>query len=392
MKENIDILNRNLCTGCRMCEQICPVQAIKMIENEEGFIEPQIDNEKCIKCGLCAKKCPQLNTVDIEDKLDKQIVYAAKNKNVQEQKNSSSGGIFSVLSNYVIENNGFVYGASFDENLKLSHIRIDNKEDLYKLRGSKYLQSNTKITFTQVKKDLEKDSMVLYVGTPCQIAGLRNYLGKDYEKLILVDLVCHGVPSQKLFDKYIKWLEKKNKSKILNYQFRNKEKTYWELGYKPKVIFENKVKFTNGDTDIYVNSFLKGYTLREVCYSCKYTNINRIGDITLGDFWGIGHEYPKLYDKNGVSIIIVNTQKGKNILNKVIKQIKIGEVDINKVLKHAQPLLQPAKRDTFRDNLIEIIDENNIGKILGKRINVSKKIKKYIPLKIRAKLKRLNYK
>ena len=199
----IDLLNKHYkCTGCRMCVQICPVKAIDMKENEEGFFEPIINKEKCIKCGLCFKRCPQLNDVKVGKKINSHKVFAMKNKNTEEQKNSSSGGVFSVLARYVLENNGAVYGACFDEKLKLEHIRIDKQENLYKLRGSKYLQSNTKNTFELVKNDLNKGVKVLYVGTPCQIAGLKNYLGKDYEELLLVDLVCHGVPSQKLFDKY----------------------------------------------------------------------------------------------------------------------------------------------------------------------------------------------
>ena len=173
---------------------------------------------------MCFKRCPQLNDVKIEKKINISKAFAVKNKNLEEQKKSSSGGIFSVLARYVLKNNGVVYGAAFNENFKLEHIRIDKQESLYKLMGSKYLQSNTQNTFELVKKDLNDGVNVLYVGTPCQIAGLRSYLGKDYEDLLLVDLVCHGVPSQKLFDKYLTWLKKKNNSSIIEYEFRSKEK------------------------------------------------------------------------------------------------------------------------------------------------------------------------
>ena len=197
--ENISKLNKNNCTGCRMCEQICPVNAIKMIENKEGFIEPVIDKTKCINCGLCSKRCPQLNEIKREDY--KMEVYAAKNKNIEEQKSSSSGGVFSVLANYVLENNGIVFGCAFNDNLIAEHIGIEDKNELYKLRGSKYVQSNTKNTFKDVKENLENSRMVLYSGTPCQIAGLKQFLGKEYDNLYTVDLVCHGVPSPKLFKK-----------------------------------------------------------------------------------------------------------------------------------------------------------------------------------------------
>ena len=390
---NVDLLNKHYnCTGCRMCEQICPKKAITMVENEEGFIEPVIDKEKCINCGLCFKKCPQLNTVHIENKMDKQIVYAAKNKDELEQENSSSGGIFSALANYVIENNGFVYGASFDENLKLSHTRIDNKENLYKLRGSKYLQSNTKNTFMQVKKDLEADDMVLYVGTPCQIAGLRIFLGKDYEKLILVDLVCHGVPSQKLFDQYISWIEEKSNSKVKKYDFRSKEKNVWGLNLK--IVFANgKTKYIPANLDSYYKSFLNGITYRECCYNCKYANINRIGDITLADYWGIEKQHPKFYDEKGVSAIIINTEKGRSLFKKIDEKLEYIETSLDKVKNDNKNLETPTKRPNNRDKVYINLDNKIFKKYIKEDLIYRKEIqdiiKDLIPVAIKKKLKKI---
>ena len=387
----IDLLNKHYkCTGCRMCAQICPVKAIDMKENEDGFFEPIINKEKCIKCSLCFKRCPQLNDVEIGEKINSPKVFAVKNKNVEEQKNSSSGGVFSVLARYVLENNGAVYGACFDEKLKLEHIRIDKQESLYKLRGSKYLQSNTKNTFELVKNDLNNGVRVLYVGTPCQIAGLKNYLGKDYEDLLLVDLVCHGVPSQKLFDKYITWLEKRNKSKVINYDFRNKEKSIWELGYVPKVSFENgKTKYIYGNSDMYITSFLNGNTLMESCYSCKYTKKERVSDITIGDFWGVNKIYPELYDEKGISIVLTNTIEGKKAIDSIKSDLYIKKIEMEKIIKYAQPLCKtierPQNRDTYISFIMEELNKNKVSNVFKMR----EAIKRYVPIGIRKKIKKI---
>ena len=387
----IDLLNKHYkCTGCRMCAQICPVKAIDMKENEDGFFEPIINKEKCIKCSLCFKRCPQLNDVEIGEKINSPKVFAVKNKNVEEQKNSSSGGVFSVLARYVLENNGAVYGACFDEKLKLEHIRIDKQESLYKLRGSKYLQSNTKNTFELVKNDLNNGVRVLYVGTPCQIAGLKNYLGKDYEDLLLVDLVCHGVPSQKLFDKYITWLEKRNKSKVINYDFRNKEKSIWELGYVPKVSFENgKTKYIYGNSDMYITSFLNGNTLRESCYSCKYTKKERVSDITIGDFWGVNKIYPELYDEKGISIVLTNTIKGKKAIDSIKSDLYIKKIEMEKVIKYAQPLCKTIERPQNRDTYIFLIMEDLKKYNISNVFKIRDAIKRYVPIGIRKKIKKI---
>lgn len=387
--KNISILDKNNCTGCRMCEQICPVNAIKMIENSEGFIEPYINKDKCINCGLCANKCPQLNSVKCT-RLEKIETYAAKNKKISEQKASSSGGLFSAIANYIIENNGVVYGSAFNNEIVVEHVRIESKEELGKLRGSKYVQSNTKHTFQEAKSDLENNKIVLYSGTPCQIAGLKAFLGKEYEKLFTVDFVCHGVPSPKLFAKYIKWLEEKNKSKIKKYDFRNKEKNGW--GLTSKVIFENhKVKYINSNLDSYYKSFLEGKTYRECCYLCKYSNIDRVSDITLADYWGVENEHPDFYDENGVSALLINTKKGKNILNKIKKNIILKDTILKNIVKNNSNLKGPTHRVQDRDMIYANIDKLNFDKYIRKNLKFRKRlkdiIKSLIPISIKKKIK-----
>ncbi len=387
--ENVRELDKNNCTGCRMCEQICPVKAIEIVENEEGFIEPKVNEEKCINCGLCFKRCPQLNDIK-NNRIDEIKVYAAKNKNIEEQKQSSSGGIFSILANYVLENKGKVYGCAFNSNLVAEQIAIKSKEELYKLRGSKYVQSNTQNTFTEAKKDLDNDKLVLYSGTPCQIAGLKAFLNKDYENLVTIDLVCHGVPSPKLFKKYIEYLEERYKSRVVSYEFRNKEKNGW--GLTSKVVFDNgKTKYINANLDSYYKTFLKSYTYREVCYNCKYANTNRIADITLADYWGIKKKIPNFYDEQGVSAIIINTEKGNKIFNKVIKNISYIKSDISSVKEENHNLEYSSKRDKIREKAYIDIDNKKFKKYVKENLKYKKEfkdmVKSMIPFKIKKYIK-----
>lgn len=219
----IEELEKKECCGCSSCAQKCPTGAISMIENEEGFLYPSIDKEKCINCGLCSKVCPQLKT--IEKKEDYPKAYAMRNQNLNDLKESSSGGIFSVIANYVLENGGVVFGAQYTDDFKVEHVGVENKDKLNLLRKSKYVQSDINSTYKEVESNLKKGKMVLFTGTPCQVYGLKSYLMVEYENLILCDLICHGVPSPKAFQKYLGEFEKKNK-KVISYDFRTKDKPF----------------------------------------------------------------------------------------------------------------------------------------------------------------------
>ena len=364
--ENINKLDKNNCTGCRMCEQICPVKAIEMIENKEGFIEPRVNEDKCINCGLCFKRCPQLNDVK-NNRLDEIKVYAAKNKNVKQQKESYSGGIFSILANYVLENKGIVYGCAFNSNLVAEHIAIKSKEELYKLRGSKYIQSNTQNTFSEARNDLNNDKLVLYSGTPCQIAGLKAFLDKDYDNLITVDLVCHGVPSPKLWKKQLEELERKSRKKIKKIKFRDKDSHNWE-DYGFSIVWEdNKNKYIPSGYSPYIKSFLEGKICRECCYQCKYSKEERVGDITVADYWGIEKEYPDFYDKNGVSAVIINTKRGELIFEKINCKISYMNTTLDNVKKYNTNLRNPTIRPTDRADVYKNIENKNFRKYIKEK-------------------------
>ena len=372
-KNNINNLNIKLeCAGCRMCEQICPKNAIKMEDDEEGFLRPVVDEDLCINCGLCIKRCPQRN--EVEKSRENQTAYAAKIKNIDTLKNSSSGGVFSVLANEYIKNNGKVYGAAYDENFNVMHIGVDTLEGLKKIRGSKYVQSNTLDTYSNVKKDLQEGKQVLYSGTACQIAGLNKFLDKNYENLLTVDIVCHGVPSQKLFKKYKEYIENKYNGRIEEISFRNKEKRGWGLNLKIK-LDNGKIIRKFAYIDPYYKAFVNGDIYRECCYNCKYANSNRVGDITLADYWGVANVHPEFYDGKGVSAVIVNNQKGIDTWNKVKDELEYIETSVEFIKKYNPNLVKPTYRKKSRDYIYNKLDEKDFKKFIKENLKFKKKFK-----------------
>ena len=310
--------NKNQCCGCTACRNICPKNAITMAEDGCGFFYPQINQSLCVDCGLCKSVCAFQNGINITQKSDYPLFYAVKNKDEAIRKTSSSGGVFATLSEYVLKNDGVVYGAAFNNAMNVVHMRADNIADCKKFRSSKYVQSRLLNTFRSVRNDLENGLTVLFSGTGCQIVGLKAFLKKDYEKLFLADIICHGVPSPKIFNDYKKFAEGKANSKINYINFRAK-KIYGETQ-------DINVKFENGksycefpDVDYFKQLFSKNLILRPSCFECKYTNTTRCSDITLGDFWGISKSLPNFDDKKGVSLVIINSQKGKKIMDEISK-------------------------------------------------------------------------
>lgn len=333
--------NKDMCCGCTACESSCPKNAINMSYDEQGFAYPEIDQSICVDCGICKSVCAFQNGYKNNILLSDQKVFACKNQDKNIQLSSSSGGVFSVLGEYFIKSGGVVYGVAFNDNLKVCHIRANNLNDLEKLKSSKYIQSNISGCFQSVKSDLDNNKKVLFSGTGCQIQGLKDYLKKDYENLLLVDIVCHGVPSQKIFDDYISYMEKLFGAKANSVNFRSK-----------KIYNETKavnISFSNGksyleypDLDAHINIFANNLSLRPSCFNCKYANTNRPSDITIGDFWKAKEKIPKFNDKKGVSIVIVNTDKGINIFNSIKEKLFYMETKLEKSL---QPnLIAPSKK------------------------------------------------
>lgn len=355
------------CCGCGACQAICPKNAIDMIEDEYGFIYPKINDEKCINCGLCRRTCsyktPRKMT---EDK----STYVAVSKNLNNLKKSASGGVFFELAKAIVSSDGIVYGCSMEkENEKLTpkHIRVNNIDNLIKLQGSKYVQSECDNIYKDVKKDLLENRKVLFSGTPCQIEGLKAFLQyKDYENLYLIDIICHGVPSKKMFQDYIENFEKKNACKVKDFYFRDKEKG-WGLFFN--IVYEKNGKVEKIIKPSYESSFyqlfLDSSIYRTNCYECPYATSARNSDITIGDFWGIEKEHPQLNinSKMGVSCIIINTSKGKQILEMYGIELEKRDSDFDKVAKHNHQLNEPSKETKEREKILEIYANEGYEKV-----------------------------
>ena len=387
MEKSIEFIKKNQCCGCSACVQKCPKNAISLKEDEEGFFYPIVNKEKCINCGLCKKVCPFIN-YEVEQKENYPKAYAVKNKINKDILNSSSGGVFIAIAKYIIKENGVVFGAAYDENNNVNHISVEREEDLFKLQGSKYVQSNILNTFKDAKESLDKGKKVLFSGTPCQIRGLKNFLLKDYDNLITCDLVCHGVPSQKLFKTYLKSLEEKYQKKIKKYDFRNKDKKGW--GLTAKVTFEDgKSKYINSDFDSYYSNFLDCNTYRESCYNCKFTTTNRNTDITLADYWGILSIHNDFYDEKGVSLILVNSKSGLDLLNNIADNIELIETDLNYAITKNKNLIQPSVRPEKRNNIYKNIDNSSCTNYIRDNLRYKITLKKVLKIFISNKLKKI---
>ncbi len=348
----MDIIDNKLnCTGCSACVSVCPQECISMIPDEEGFLFPAIDEEKCVKCGLCKSICMGRQRIHTQEK-NVIIAYNIDNK-VREE--SSSGGIFSVFAEYVLKNQGVVFGAAFDDNFMVCHIEINSADELHKIRGSKYVQSKIGDSYIKAKKYLMEGKLVLFSGTPCQIAGLRSYLGQEYDQLICVDVICMGVPSPYLWELYKDELC----PGLYSWNFRDKTKGWRH--YNIRYATENQIIEEPHKSNIYMQSFLKKISLRKSCYDCEFKGDSGKADITIGDCWGYEDivDYPQNYNVDlGLSVIIQRTDTGREFLKRVSNQIVVVKVeDYGKVAKY-NPMLDtsgdcPKERFDFFDDLSE---------------------------------------
>lgn len=309
--------DKKQCCGCNACAQICPTKSIVLQEDAEGFAYPQIDSTKCVECQLCEKVCPIIvPQVSRSIGATENKAYAIRALNTELRLKSSSGGIFTLLAEKVIDDGGVVFGAAFDQDLLVHHTAVETIEELEKLRGSKYLQSKIKDTFSQAKSYLENDRTVLFSGTACQIAGLKNYLRKDYSNLYTIDILCHGVPSPLVWKKYIEWKEKQYQSNVTQVAFRNKNQG-WKR-FSVLLEFSDNSAYEKVFTqDLFMSLFLDNICLRPSCHDCRYKSMDRPSDITLGDCWGIEKTHPEIDDDKGTSIAVVHTERGEYLFSRI---------------------------------------------------------------------------
>lgn len=359
MINSIKLCDSYSCTQCRACESVCPKKCISFVEGKDGFFVPIIDESCCIKCGQCVKTCHQLNPVPKQSPL---FCYAAWSKEDPIRRSSSSGGVFSEIARFVCNHGGVVVGSVMNGNLKVHHTFAESLDQIAPMRGSKYVQSDLKGVFAQIKHVLNEGRLVLFTGTPCQVAGLYSFLKKDYDNLLTCDLVCHGVPSQKSFDTYCTKINL-SLTDTAEVRFRYTEGWGFQMGIRTNSPSAHvRWKNISPRKSYYLRAFTSGLMFNEACYSCQYATIDRVSDMTLADFWGIGANLPfKHSTQKGVSLLLVNSEKAKLVL-KECKMLYIEERPLDEAVQGNFNLthtsVRPEKRDTyFLDSSLMNINE-----------------------------------
>ena len=384
----INRLSKKECCGCSACVDICPVKCISMVQDQEGFYYPSIQNDRCIRCNKCENVCQYISNKNVSWN---PVIWGAKSKNNNLLINSTSGAIFPELAKEVISREGVVWGVSMSEDCRYAkHIKIDNLSQLHLLQGSKYLQSQSFNIYPQVKETLQHGEMVLFSGTSCQIRGLKNYLNKDYSNLICVDVICHGVTSEKLWQKYLEFIETKYKQTVSKVYFRNKKYSWKNFSmFLPFLKGKNYCKLNF--IDPYFRLFNSSLALRESCYNCKAKAGACGSDISLGDFWGGEKINPIFFDRYGVSLVIINTERGKNLLNCVLDNIIFFETDnLPEIQKCNAALTKSMERDPRRDHLYNDLNILNFRQFAHKYSGI--RLKDYLKsFLIQAKILPFNY-
>ena len=352
-----------LCCGCSACMNVCPHKAITMEPDVLGFKYPIISRRKCVDCGLCVKICPVISSAcDVEcvekHEYMKHKSYAciALDDSIREE--SSSGGVFGVIAEEVISRGGVVFGAEFAENFSVRHGWEENISALGKLRRSKYVQSSIGTVYSECKQFLDRGRLVLFSGTPCQISGLKAYLRKDYSNLITVEVICHGVPSSELWQRYIAFREKKSASKTIKTTFRQKDDG-WMLSSLSFIFTDGSEYKQVNAKDMYMQLFLRDNALRESCYRCAFRGDRHNADLTLGDFWGVDKICPELYDDKGTSLVVIQTEKGQRMLDSC-KKLKRQETDFSLALKFNPSYYRSMKRNKMRDLFFKEFEKHDI--------------------------------
>lgn len=340
----IDILEKKECTGCALCADVCPQGSISMVADAiTGFKYPVINQDSCVGCNICEKKCPSLSLVPRNKNIKKAV--AANNKNIETRFESTSGGVFSLLANYFYQNNGVVVGAVWANKYEVVELASEDKNDLPKLKLSKYTQSDSQGIYSIVREYLKKDTNVLFVGLPCQIAAIRSLCPTE-ENLVTVDLVCKGVPAPMIWRKYIDSIEHNTGKTIESHRSKDKEYGWKRLGVRID-FSDSTVDYHSGVEDSFIRLYSNNLTMRDSCYQCKYRGLSRLGDLTLGDCWGIDKLSPDLDDNCGSSMIFINTEKGQLLYNNISNSINYTEFNPSDIDKYNRGI-----SDNF------VVDEN----------------------------------
>lgn len=380
-------IEKRQCTGCAACANVCPVQCIQMKEDKEGFLYPDVNYTDCIRCGQCTLVCIGHQPIPVETYQQYPKVYAGWTKNTTVHSRSSSGGIFTTVADYVIRNRGEVWGARVAHDCSVSHSKEKDLHGVEQLRGSKYVQSNLGDSYKIIKQSLKSSPFVLFVGTPCQVYGLHAFLGEKKENLFTIDLVCHGVSSPKVWREYCKYQENAYKSKIIDVSFRDKK-----YGWENYGMF---MRFANGDSyydtkfkDYFLFGFRNDMFLRPACYECKFSSIQRYGDITLADYWLINRHHFNAYNKNGTSMILINTLKGEQMLDILKDDLVLYQTSIETAIQCNPCLVKPSALPRTRDKFFSDFHQYEFGIVIKKHLTAPSTMRRIIA-KIINKMKRM---
>lgn len=387
MIDNVEVFTKDKCCGCGACKQKCPKGAISLCEDPGGFLFPVVNSELCTSCGLCLNVC-DFNKCYAENKEFQGEVFAAIHLDEESLMLSASGGAFMAFANYIIENNGVVCGAAWDTEMNLVHVGITRKEELYRLQGSKYVQSDTGSVFVDIKNNLTQGKMVLFSGTPCQCGGLRGFIGSDYHNLYCIEILCHGVPSSKMLKAYFTVLEKRFKEKIVDARFRDKKRGWG--GLLNIVTERGKLRkrhhhYLSVPESSYYQYFWDAAIYRESCYVCRYAKKERESDITIGDFWGV-QRFLDIDYRKGVSVILVNTEKGKKLIGKVENSMRTIPVTYDMAALQNGQLHHPSLKHKDSEEIMRTFIEDGYAGIEEQYIKYYKKavyiakFKRLVPL------------
>lgn len=387
----ISIQDKSKCCGCNACGDVCAHGAISFVTDIEGFWYPEVDASKCTDCGLCEKICPNLHAEELKkNDFEKPICYAAEHKNLEVVFDSTSGGLFSALADRMYRDKGYVGGAIFNEDFSVRRFISNDKADLPKLRSSKYLQSNSEGFYKEIKSLLTAGEKVLVCGTPCQMAALRTFLRKDYENLIIVDFICRGVNSPKIWRKYLDSFEERYGSKVVYAKAKSKE--YGWRNLTQKVVLENGKAYYE---DRYVNNFTKGYLqtnayCRPSCYDCQFKGFPRVADITIADFWGVENVNQSMEKNLGTSLVMINSQKGANYFELIKPRINSAEVPFESILA-GNPMLVASLEPSYvdREQFFVDVDKMTFTELANKYINTKTPQKLTIKRKVKNTLRKL---
>lgn len=362
----MNIVEKRNCCGCFACKEICPIGCIEMRADEEGFLYPRVDRDLCVHCGLCEQVCPVLHGGnDASEKFPDG--YAVIHGDDEIRLASSSGGAFSLLAESVIRDGGIVFGAAMSEDCRsVIHIGVNSLADLARLRGSKYVQSIIGDTYAQAREALDEGRKVLFTGTPCQIEGLYGFLRrKEYEKLVCMDFICHGVPSPEVWGRYVDFREKLSGAPARQIVFRHKN--YGWKQFAVSFVYTNDTVYCqkHGD-DLYMTAFLRDCCLRPSCYNCHFRKLNRISDFTVADYWGVQRQYPDMDDDRGTSLVLIHTEKGKSIFESVRQSARVISIDTAKALRGNRAMTESPPLHKTRKKFMAGLDQMSFDRLVRK--------------------------